>query len=734
MPKTKHPLLVYVEYPVRAPKQYVSPGTLLKWQSGDSFDFSLMTCSFLLGAGYDAYCVYGYAPKFVCVRDQSRLECPAIHAKAAAEAAAAAAAASSKKAQKKNKYRFKRPKIGHSNFLQTQAQKEKEREQAKIDAELKLLEEDPVPEPADPLEHQRVHCWILITPKKRTDVDGFTFIEATTGRFYTAKDCPYLSVECIWNHENYWVNLQDQTKPMSDMDWDMSNENKWASVFDTTEDKAEHKMNMEETQDLEMADEDQLDDGEPKQEQITEEKLDLPPSWVELIEIPQSVFNQQFGEKRQEKVVLYSKAKHEMFPQHLHKEGLTSRVTVYEDEDYTIPIEVREELYARDDKLVRRLRYPLEGRCVEDFDPGRPRKLIKLEQIMGKSHKMVFNSFARLDGLVERSEQFGKEMVEKFEGRDDRLIYRQVTVMSEESSESSQTFTLPGGTVGEFLVDKMVQKFSKDPAVQAEKQVQKRVFHMFPKENQRIIEYMHYGENRILQQSNVYNKSQLSAAAVGMGSAQPATDSLFGKSGEDAFAANGPSKDFTKVLKIERECYNAVRDAKKETERILKARQEEESNILLVKNVFETIRDKDHESDKQTIKDDDEEVSEKSDYLTPFMRPGRGSGPLDKDEAKKVNDACLNALKMRLVERANIIQRRIDQKYEDLTKRQAAFQRSRDAREGMDATYEEFCQTTMFKIQILEHRFRKHDETAMEKYEELINRLKADPRLAAMYK
>ena len=57
-----------------------------------------------------------------------------------------------------------------------------------------------------------------------------------------------------------------------------------------------------------------------------------------------------------------------------------------------------------------------------------------------------------------------------------------------------------------------------------------------------------------------------------------------------------------------------------------------------------------------------------------------------------------------------------------------------DAREGMDATYEEFCQTTMFKIQILEHRFRKHDETAMEKYEELINRLKADPRLAAMYK
>merc|ERR1712054_202060 len=167
---------------------------------------------------------------------------------------------------------------------------------------------------------------------------------------------------------------------------------------------------------------------------------------------------------------------------------------------------------------------------------------------------------------------------------------------------------------------------------------------------------------------------------------------------------------------------------------ILKARQDEEGEIELIKNVFETIRDKDHESDKQTIKDDDEEVSEKSDYLTPFLKPGRGSGPLTKEEAKKVHEACLAALKARLVERANIIQRRIDQQYEDLTKKQAAFQRSRDAREGVDANYEEFCQNTMFKIQILEHRFRKHDDTAMTKYEALINKLKEDPRLVAMYK
>ena len=36
---------------------------VIKWQAGDSFDFSIVLCSLLLGTGYNAYVVYGTAPK-----------------------------------------------------------------------------------------------------------------------------------------------------------------------------------------------------------------------------------------------------------------------------------------------------------------------------------------------------------------------------------------------------------------------------------------------------------------------------------------------------------------------------------------------------------------------------------------------------------------------------------------------------------------------------------------------
>ena len=35
-----------------------------------------MLCSFLLGAGYDAYCVTGHAPRDITTADESLLLCP----------------------------------------------------------------------------------------------------------------------------------------------------------------------------------------------------------------------------------------------------------------------------------------------------------------------------------------------------------------------------------------------------------------------------------------------------------------------------------------------------------------------------------------------------------------------------------------------------------------------------------------------------------------------------------
>lgn len=53
-----------------------SPTNILAWQYGDCFDFAMALCSILIGAGYDAYCVHGHAPKEITTRDQTRTKCP----------------------------------------------------------------------------------------------------------------------------------------------------------------------------------------------------------------------------------------------------------------------------------------------------------------------------------------------------------------------------------------------------------------------------------------------------------------------------------------------------------------------------------------------------------------------------------------------------------------------------------------------------------------------------------
>ena len=64
----------YLEYeelerPNKFPNIIPSPANVLKNQAGDCFDFSIVLCSLLIGAGYDAFIVIGTAPKAITSRD-----------------------------------------------------------------------------------------------------------------------------------------------------------------------------------------------------------------------------------------------------------------------------------------------------------------------------------------------------------------------------------------------------------------------------------------------------------------------------------------------------------------------------------------------------------------------------------------------------------------------------------------------------------------------------------------
>ena len=72
----------YLEYeelsvPDKLPEVIPSPSNVLdEWQTGDCFDFAIVLASLLIGVGYNAYVVYGTAPKEITTKDESDMVCP----------------------------------------------------------------------------------------------------------------------------------------------------------------------------------------------------------------------------------------------------------------------------------------------------------------------------------------------------------------------------------------------------------------------------------------------------------------------------------------------------------------------------------------------------------------------------------------------------------------------------------------------------------------------------------
>jgi hypothetical protein len=62
--------------PLHPPAALPSPSSVLAWQCADAFDASQVLASLLLGAGFNAYVVFGYAPPRVTLNDQSGSTCP----------------------------------------------------------------------------------------------------------------------------------------------------------------------------------------------------------------------------------------------------------------------------------------------------------------------------------------------------------------------------------------------------------------------------------------------------------------------------------------------------------------------------------------------------------------------------------------------------------------------------------------------------------------------------------
>ena len=75
----------------------------------------------------------------------------------------------------------------------------------------------------------------------------------------------------------------------------------------------------------------------------------------------------------------------------------------------------------------------------------------------GSCRKLWFYPFRNEDGLIYREEQIGTKTIEKYKGRDDRLVYRSCKFhMKEDVGKKQGELLFTDNHCGECVIEKMV--------------------------------------------------------------------------------------------------------------------------------------------------------------------------------------------------------------------------------------------------------------------------------------
>lgn len=375
-----------LEDPCKPPTCLPSPTQTLSWRVGDCFDLSILLTSYLIGAGYDAYVVYGIAPKWTCVghRSVSSFQCTRITPKMHDDSNNPTLETSLDSAEDVVKQLNKlddHNKIWKCNDNDDISYIKDEKEE-------------------DELDGKRVHCWVAVKADLRLPPGTVDFfIEPSTGSRYSCIDAhPYMKIFALWNTKNYWVKKSPDDVSLR---FDFTSSEKWCAIFYNKSLTLDGK-NMESSR----------------------KPFDPPFSWVGPLTIPKSSLDfchPQIGQK----VTLLHKTKIESFSEGFHKQGLLERITTYNDEkmvDVSSCVESFGKM--RTDYLMRRVKLPKSQSFHEDYSSRHPLSVRVWMEECGKRRRIRFSDKGRSDGLICHDECFGKSIVHSYYGRRDGLYER----------------------------------------------------------------------------------------------------------------------------------------------------------------------------------------------------------------------------------------------------------------------------------------------------------------------
>ena len=146
----------------------------------------------------------------------------------------------------------------------------------------------------------------------------------------------------------------------------------------------------------------------------------------------------------------FKKSRVDTYTKYLQIDGLTTRLTIYDDFNRTLVNEVRSIYSNRRNNLIVRQRFPFQFKTIEyykpnfkqNYRPAEPKESLniswphwrRIEEIDRRKRVIDFYPYRHEDGLIKRIDETGvdwpehKSKIHKtkefFEGRDDWLIYR----------------------------------------------------------------------------------------------------------------------------------------------------------------------------------------------------------------------------------------------------------------------------------------------------------------------
>ncbi|XP_069773299.1 dynein regulatory complex subunit 7 isoform X2 [Narcine bancroftii] len=698
------------------PSYLFSSTTVLKRQKGNCFDFSTLLCSLLIGVGYDAYCVSGYAVKEICLMDETKEICPLLQVDDK-DKKKEATPPLKKYAVKPVRELQSKVEMNQEAHKQAEEKAEEEKKQRDMEEMLNLQMKDS----PDIMYGLRVHCWVLVLAGKREVPENF-FIDPLTGNSYGTTNERFLGIESIWNYKNYWVNMQDCKFGVKDVIFDLSDPVRW-----------EYMLPTENQEMVPNSYEYLLDEGDDDEKEV-ENIFDMPPSWAQQIVIPAKDIETRCPNG--EKIIQYKKANLEKYAPYLNKDGMVKRLIEYKDIECTSLVKVTE-WYANRKDMLEKIERNMKTRTItEHFRNGRHlalKKHIYRSSEPETERTMTFNGKLRVDGLMSRVET-PTEMTETFSERPDFLIYRNTVF-----AKRLKKVKLPGAIHSNYrTILKITEQFARNRKKPVNQDVAKQIF-LITAEHIQVTYHREDGRITAVKREFILppNLMQKDDQEINM-------DQIVMTFEVDPLAK--PCKNVVlyqtmmALLKAQTASMQAVRDSEHEVREILKDRAAERSANQLSISVYDTERnDKAKEHRRTQMRMEEEQRSrraeEEVDYLVPFLARLGQPKKISKKIAITLRNDCLADMKQRLIDKANLIQNRFEKEAFELQNKQQWYQQNQISMTKEDEqAYLSYCSEAMFRIRILEMRLNKHKETAPSKYLALEDKIRKDPRLAKKLK